>query len=398
MIGRRCLAIVALLIATAWSVLPARAAHCPFCTEERGPTLVGDFDQATLVVLGTFGTAKLDNKGGLEGGTTEFIIAKPLKQHEVIKGKNRIALPKYLPSAKDKQFVIFCDVYKGVIDPYRGVEVQPGSDLVKYLTSALELKDEPIAKRLRHCFDFLNSTDLEVAMDAYREYAKADYTDYRDMAKTLPADTIAGWLEDPKTPAYRYGLYASLLGLCGQKKHGDLLRAMIDDPQKRMGSGIDGLLAGYLMLQPKEGWPHLRTMLGDDKQDFYMRYAALRTLRFFWEQRPDVLSKAAVIQGMCIVLDQPDMADFAIEDLRKWNRWELADRVLDLFGKESHNSAVVKRAILRYALHCGKSKSPPARIQQFIDEQRRRDPEWVSDAVELLNLEIEAPPPEPKKS
>lgn len=349
-------------------------------------------------MVGTFGAAKLDNKGGLEGGITEFRIDKTLKKHEVVDNKRLIELPKYLPSAKDKQFVLFCDVYKGIIEPYRGVEIQPDGDMVKYLTKALEFQDGPVGKRLRHCFDFLNSPDLEVAMDAYREFAKVDYAEYKDMAKTLPAATIAGWLEDPKTPAYRYGLYASLLGHCGEaKKHGDLLRAMIDDPQKRIGSGIDGLLASYLMLQPKEGWAYLQKMLADGKEDFYVRYAALRTLRFFWDQRADLLAKNDVIAGMCIVLDQPDMADFAVEDLRRWQRWELADRILDLFAKETHNTAVVKRSILRYALQCSYGKSPPARIKRFIDEQRRRDPEWVNDAAELLNLEIEAPPPEVKE-
>src|SRR5439155_10200276 len=101
------------------------------------------------------------------------------------------------------------------------------------------------------------------------------------MAKKLPADTIGKWLQDPKTPPYRYGLYASLLGHCGEPaKHGKLLRALIDDPEKRRGSGIDGMLASYVMLQPKAGWDYVRDILNDGKQDFLMRYAALRTARF----------------------------------------------------------------------------------------------------------------------
>src|SRR5262249_41038038 len=233
--------------------------------------------------------------------------------------------------------------YKGSINPFRGIEVLPDSDVVKYLAATIELKDAPVGKRLRLCFDYLQSPDLDVSMDAYREFAKADYKDYRDMAKSLPADTLAGWLQDPKTPPYRYGLYCSLLGHCGNpKKHGDLLRGMLDDPQKRMGSGVDGMLASYVMLRPKEGWKYIQDVLNDTKQDFMVRYAFLRTLRFFWEYRTDLVSRNDVVQGVCLVLAHHDMADFAIEDLRRWNRWELTDRVLDLFGKETHNVPVIR--------------------------------------------------------
>src|SRR5262249_53922597 len=152
--------------------------------------------------------------GELESGTTDFIIEKRFKDHPLVAKQTKITLPKYLPPTKSK-FVIFCEVYKDQIDPYRGVEVTDKSDLVKYLDRAVELRDRPIGERLRHCFNFLQSPDFDVSMDAYREFAKADYKDYSDMARALSPERIAGWLQDEKTPPYRYGLYASLLGHCG---------------------------------------------------------------------------------------------------------------------------------------------------------------------------------------
>src|SRR5262249_32653905 len=154
----------------------------------------------------------------------------------------------------------------------------------------------------------------------------------------LPAETIAKWLQDPKTPAFRYGLYASLLGHCGDTaRHGKLLRQLVDDPEKRRGSGIDGMLAAYVMLQPKQGWRYVMGVLGDGKEDFLMRYAALRTARFLWGERPDLVPKGELAGGVALALAHPDMADFAIEDLRRWGRWERCDEVLALFDKESHN-------------------------------------------------------------
>jgi len=111
------------------------------------------------------------------------------------------------------------------------VPVPADSDMVKYIKGALEVKDKSIGARLRYYFDYLDNKDTEISNDAYKEFGNADYKDYRDMAKELPADKIAKWLEDPNTPAFRYGLYASMLGHCGAAKHAALLRTMLDDPQ-----------------------------------------------------------------------------------------------------------------------------------------------------------------------
>jgi hypothetical protein len=371
------------IVASVVALVPAPSvAACPFCVDERGPTMVGDYLQASMVIYGTFVSAKLDAAGGTDNGTSEFAIEKVLKSHPIINGKKTIVLPKYIPPSK-KKFVIFCDVYKNYIEPYRGEETLPGGQLLEYLTSSLELKDAALGDRLRHCFKFLNSTDLNVSTDAYREFAKADYADYAEIAKALPAATLAEWLEDPKTPAYRYGLYASLLGHCGDpKKHGDLLRTMIDDPKKRMGSGVDGMMAGYLMLQPKEGWKHLQNYLKNEKEDFYLRHAVLRTLRFYWDNRHDVMTKEEVLKGMVMTMQLPDIADFAIDDLRNWQVWKMTDQVLDLFDKKTHSHPIVRKSILRFAL-C----SPETRAKMFVAEQRKSNPVWVRETEELLQFE-----------
>src|ERR1700732_672065 len=89
-----------------WGFWTMATFACPFCTEERGPTLVGDFNQAAMVLLGSFANARPDAKdGGLDGGTTDFLIEEVLKQHEIIENKKKITLPRYMPQAKNK-FII----------------------------------------------------------------------------------------------------------------------------------------------------------------------------------------------------------------------------------------------------------------------------------------------------
>jgi hypothetical protein len=295
-----------------------------------------------------------------------------------------LTLPRYLPNSdKKSHYLIFCGIFKDKIDPYRGVEVKGNSGIVKYLQGAMARKDKPAAERLRFAFDYLDDPDLEVATDAYKEFANADYKEYRPMAKELPAEKLAKWLQDPETPAFRFGLYASLLGHCGSAKDAVLLKNLLSDKKKQPTSGLDGLMAGLTMLNRNEGWGYTRSVLGNSKEEFMKRYAALRAARFLWAERPDLVDQKLLVSGVTLLLPQGDIADLAIEDLRKWQRWEVADEVLKLYGQKSHDVPIIRRAIIRYALSC--QHLPQAKA--FVAKMRNDDPDLVKDAEELLQIE-----------
>jgi hypothetical protein len=381
---RRFAVVFTAVLAIAWLLPLAPAKSCPFCSMQ-GQTLVGDVNQASMVLYGTFTNAKLDAGGDAGQGTTDLAIEAVIKKHEILANQKTITLPRYVPTNKDSKvkFLVFCDVFKGKIDPYRGIPVQADSDMVKYLEGALSIKDKPIGDRLRYYFDYLDNKEVEISNDAYKEFSNASYQDYHELAKKLPADKIAHWLEDPNTPAFRYGLYASMLGHCGTDKHAALLRKMLDEQKRGATSGIDGMLAGYTMLKPKEGWAYVHEIFKDPaKHDFMRRYAALQAARFFWEYRPDLVDKKDIVESLTQLLDQSDICDLAIEDLRKWKRWEVMDKVLELQTKKSHDVPIIRRAILRFALSC-----PDAKATAFVDQWRKRDPETVKDIEELLKLE-----------
>jgi len=380
------------LLGLTWT--QAHAALAFVCPPYQPPPLSREYNQASAVLVGHFANAQ-DNA---TGRATDFIVDKVLKSHDFLKGpkvrkvngKLVICVPNRNIADAD-QFIIFCDVLKGEIDAYRGVKVQKGGDLVQYLKGAAALKDAPPAQRLRFCFDFLNSRDSEASVDAFVEFSNAQFADYKEMAKKLPAEKLASWLRDPKTPPDRFGLYASLLGQCGKPEHGRLLRELIDDPDKNK-YGLDGVLFGYVSLQPEAGWKQITGLLKDGKQEFMVRYAALRAVRSLSERRPDVVPKKDLVDALALLLDHSDMADFAIEDLRKWKRWEMTDRILALFGQKSHEAKVIKRAILRFAL-----ASPLTSAADFVQAQRSRDPEWVRDSEEFLRLELLDEAPDPRK-
>jgi hypothetical protein len=394
-LSQRILSLAIVLIVCLLLVSPGGA--CPFCGMQ-GPTLTGEVGQSKMVLYGTLANPdqKANNGDGATDLAVETVIKNELAGHKdnPLAGDNKtVRLARYLPTqAEDAKYryLVYCDVFKGKIDPYRVLPVLKDGKMAEYLLGALKHKDESIGKRLRFFFDYLDSPDLEISNDAYKEFGNADYKDYRDMAKDLPAARIVKWLENEKTPAFRYGLYASMLGHCGTEKEAAVLRKMLDEPAKRLGSGVDGMLAGYVMLKPKDGWAYTFAILKDGKKEFMLRYAALRAVRFLWDSRPDLVSKKELKEGMGVLLEQNDIADLAVDDLRKRCCWDMTARVLALRDTKAYEVPIVRRSILRFALGCKdneKDASKKAAAVAYVEEQRKKDAQMVADAEELLKLE-----------
>jgi hypothetical protein len=374
------------------------ATACPFCSAQ-GQTLTNDAAQASMILYGRLINARLD-PNDVNAGSTDLVIESVVKSHEILGDKKQLTLPRYLPQEKENQYkyLVFCDVFKGAVDPYRGVAVKADSRIAQYLKGALAVKDKDTATRLRYFFDYLDDSDVEVSNDAYMEFGNADYRDYRPVAEKVAGDKVAKWLTDPNTPPSRLGLYGSMLGHCGKPEYGKLLRGLLDDPQRQYTSGIDGILAGYVLLQPKEGWQYVTDIIKEPKKDFLLRYAALRTARFFHDYRPDLIPVKDVIAAVTILLGQKDIADLAIEDLRKWEEWGVADRILGLWGKSSHDVPIIKRSVIKYALSCPKDNK---RVSAFIADRRKENAALLDDLEELLRMEAPKPaspaPPAPAK-
>jgi hypothetical protein len=367
-------------------------------------TLRGDARVSAVILYGTFANPRrsVNSTGDKEEAAkwiTDFHILKVIKTDPALGKRNVIEIPRYVPVPDPRnppKFLVFVDVYKGELEPYRGVKVDSAA-VLDYLKEALALDDKDPVGALRYFFRYLDHADQTVADDAFREFARADYQDLRAAAKFFPAEKLARWLRDSKTPAERLRIYALLLGQCGKEEHANLLRGMLDDPKKC--AGFDGMLAAYTMLKPADGWAHLKRILGNEKEDFRTRYAALRAVRFFWENTTDVaenkkLDKKDFLEGLCLLLNQGDIDDIAVECLRQWQRWERTEQVLELFNQKTRNlSAITKRAILLFAMAAEKSRHPAqAKAKAFVARMRQADPDWVSDTAELLELEQEPAP------
>jgi hypothetical protein len=395
------------------SVLAGSAAACPFCSTQ-GQTLSGEIATADLIVLGTLTNAKPD-PADITKGSTDLVIDAVIKPHPYLAGKRVLVIPRYLPDAAragDTKFLVYGAVYTkpadltaaglvggwlltrpetSVFDPYRGEPVPSNSELPRYLHGAIAVREQDTPTRLRYFFDYLEHPDLQISTDATMEFGNTEYKDVRALAEKLPGDTVLRWLQDPNTAPSRYGLYGLFIGHCGKKADAPKIRALLDDPARAKSSGVDGLMAGLILLDPQLGWDYLSGLIRDPNQEFATHYAALRTLRFFWEYRPDVIGKDKVLAGMRELVAHKDLADLPMEDLRKWGCWDQTDYVLSFAAKESHNKTpIIRRAILRFAL------SAPAThkaAKAYVEQARKEDPERVKFVEQTLADEKPLTPP-----
>jgi len=375
---------------------------CPFCSSQ-GQTLSGEVGQADFIVLGTLSNMKSDADDPTRG-TTDLTIQTVVKPHPFLAGKKMIVLPRVLNAGKkDSRFLVFCginnpsgDIAKSAvvstlayanfesatIDPYRGEEIKGVSKLGEYLKGAIEARDKEPVTRLRYFFDYLDAGELIINSDAYMEFGNTEYKDVRKLAEGLPPEKLLKWLKDPGTPASRHGLYGLLLGHCGKPEDGKALRAILDQPDNAYSSGLDGMIAGYILLNPKEGWEYLNSIIANTKKEFPVRYAALKVLRFLWENHPGTVKKEQIIEGMKSMVAQEDISDLPMEDLRKWGQWDQTDFVLQFATIPSHNKQIVKRAILRFALSAADQNN--AKAIAYVAQARLDDPERVKFAEEML--------------
>jgi hypothetical protein len=338
---------------------------------------------ARLIVYGTLSNPRVSAAvpgGDDDGAATDLTIERVIKSAPDLAGRKVLTLPRYVPvdPKKPPRFLIFCDVAKGKLDPYRGCPASPA--IVEYVSGAMALSPNDAGRYFAYFGRFLDHPDPEIAADAFREFARAGDAEVARAAKQLDPAKLRKLLTDPQTPPERLTLFAYLLGGCGTPTDADLLARLLRQPDERSGRALGGLLAGYTQLRPDDGWRMLLGVLADPQQPFPRRLAALGTVRFFYRSQPE--SRPRALHAVATLLPQGDLCDLAVEDLRHWREWGLTAKVLSQFDKRTHAAPMVRRAIIRYTLTC-----PRPDAVQFVERLRRDDPQLLHDVEESLEFE-----------
>jgi hypothetical protein len=325
------------------------------------------------------GTAQ-DRPGAV--AASDLHVTDVLRRDAILGDRKVIPLSRWQPGdpKNPPRFLVFCDVYKDKIDTFRGMLLRTDQG-VEYAKKVVALDPKDTVANLAFYFRYLEHADPEVARDAFLEFAKATDKDVGQAAPRLDPARLRTWLKDPKTPAERLSVYALLLGFCGTEEDANLLKSLLNDGTERSVNAFDGILGGYMRLQPRDGWDLALGILRDGRKPVPVRLAVSRTLRFWhgWQPRE---SRDNLLKAMTVMLGQGDLADLAVEDLRRWQMWDLSRDVLALYGKKGYDAPLMQQALLRYALTCNDAAS-----RAFLEERRRLEPDVVRDVEEQMRLE-----------
>ncbi|MBX9582059.1 MAG: hypothetical protein K2X87_17275 [Gemmataceae bacterium] len=361
-------------------LLAPPAPACTFCgpSARTQPTLRVRYAEAKVVALGRLANPRFDPR--TEAGTTEFRVGTVLKDDPARAGRTVLVVPRYLPVIGDTppDYLLVCGIAGGQLDPSYGLPSTPA--VAAYLKAVAALDPADPAKLHGFYFGHLDSADPAVAEDAFREFARAADGDILKAAKHYHPAKLRRLIADPNTPADRLGVFAFLLGACGTAADADFLAGLLkpNPPAERASAAFGGLLAGYVLLAPKAGWAFAAEVLGDPKRGYAERLSALGTVRYFQATRA-ADCKAEVLRCCGVLLPHGDLADQAVEDLRRWGYWDLTVEVLAQFGKPTHAAPIVRRAVVRYALTC-----PADEAKAFSARLRQTDPKLVKDVEEML--------------
>jgi hypothetical protein len=355
---------------------------CTFCGDNirARQTLRMQFAQAKVVAYGTLKNPRVDPK--TDEGFTDLHAKSLLKDDPLRGNQSAFVLRGYIPVIGETptEYIAFCTVANGKLDASFGIPAN--AVVVEYLKGAAKLNDADAPTRLAFFFKYLASTDATIAADAFVEFARATDADITKSAKYFDPAVLRKLIADEKTPSERLGVFAFLLGTCGTPTDAAFFANMLKQSPlpERVQESFGGLLAGYVLLSPKDGWAFTANILANEKASFSIRLSCINTVRFFQATR-GTDCKAEVLKCCAALLPQGDLADQAIEDLRRWGYWDLSAEVFSQFGKPTHSAPIVKRCIVRYALCC-----PTNDAKIFIAGVKQSDPKLVATVEEQLKL------------
>lgn len=362
--------IVFLIVLTA----SARILACPFCAKLTR-SYSDEIRESEIVVFATLGDPISEPP---EGPSTKVVIRTTIKDNS-LGDATAIQIPRFVSAARKAPVdrLIFGRIESGQLIPTR-LETSSAA-FVEYLTNLAKLADDGQQARLRYVFDHLESADEAVARDAYAEFAKASYRSTVAAADAYESDKLRDLLHSETTSPDRVGLYGLLLGLSGDSNDAAYLRCLVRKPAARHLPGLDGILAGFCLLDRERGIDTLVYHLTAHDSTSVQRMSALAALTFLLAESPPENPRQLLARTIP-ALKYPDVAAPLIDEMRRgecWQAWEEVRKLAD--------SPRDRGAVIRFALAC-----PTDDAAAFADLIRRSDPGAIRDAEQAIDFETDA--------
>ncbi len=366
-----------------WSCVAVAASACSLCTSFINSRTFGEeLENAAVVVVGRLSNPKLNPNPnvGAGAGTIDLTIDNVLKNDGSLGDAKVITLDRYLPvpdPSRPPRYMIFFDKFRGRLTFMRGIAINSEAAL-PYLAESQAARVKGRIPALIHYAKYLDHADESIARDAFIEFAKSKDADVGKAGTMLDPALVRRLLAKRDLDCDRLALYAFLLGCCGQDRDADDLLKLLGNLTGEQKIATDGVLAGYTTLRPRDGWKRISALVSETKQPFHHRYAAVRAVRMLQGWR-GVEIKTDALTAYKHVIREGDMADLVVDDLRRWQWWELTADIASQLGQPTHRAPIMQHCLIRYAMAC-----PLPEARAMVARARQIDREYVEDQEQLL--------------
>src|SRR5690606_31026909 len=183
-----------------------------------------------------------------ETGEVLLKVVKVLKGEDLVKLDSALSVVYYGKVEPGRRFML-----SGVDPPNLQWSTVPlTTESEAYVLAVTKLPDDGL-ERLKFFQNYLQHPDSMLTRDAYDEFAITPYPIVQSLKPYMNHDQLVEWIQDPEMPADRKRLYLTMLGVCGTEADVPMLEKMITSTQPSARSGLDALLACYLLWAGEDG-------------------------------------------------------------------------------------------------------------------------------------------------
>lgn len=231
------------------------------------------------------------------------------------------------------------------------------------------------ADRLAFFQEYFEDEEDLLTRDAYDEFAKAPYTELKQLKDRIPHDQLLSWISDPNVTTTHRRLYLTMLGVCGTEDDVPFLEELVTSEDREARSALDALIACYLTLKGPDGMPLVEEkFLKNPDAEYTDTYSAIMAIRFHG-QEGDAIPQERLVAALRHMLDRPELADLVIPDLARWEDWTVMDRLVELFKNADESSSWVRVPVINFLRAC-----PDPQAEAYIAELAEIDPDAVKRA------------------
>ena len=181
------------------------------------------------------------------------------------------------------------------------------------------------------------------------------------------------WIDNPEITAKRKRLYYLMLSLCGDQADQDRLEKLVLTRTVAVPTdALDSIVAAYLSLAKEDGLPLIEREFFDNTNASNEDVSAAITAIRFHGQDENIIDRERLVQVFRKLLDRPQLAQWVIPDLARWEDWTVVPQMIELFKTADPNEYFIRTPVIQYLAAC-----PLDEAKQQIEVLRAIDPQAV---------------------